>query len=375
MKNIVFLLAAALMVLQSCAPAPRQTAAASPAALSDNLAAIVADVESASSRLASGDLGAARTLPRDIDVLTGAIDSGRLDTHGVMVARHYRGQARYLLSSLNQALGFPADRQMAGAALADFEAVANAPGQENEELRRDSLYYAGYVVMNELHDPARSVAYFQRCSDMKQAGCQAVIASAKIGGSLGVRKDLPGAVMLHQEAYATGLDYGCSGSYSAYSLARVTHFTGTRVDDRSALDWLRRAYRLADQAKVRAEISDYCGGNFMSAYEYVLRLEEGEKRPALLEQVVAGLEDAEIPKPMRLMTTYLGGRSDYKAYRESLGEVRDAQSRCEYAFVGLWYAAVSNQMTAARSFREILQQEASDTTCAENLTYAGKYLR
>ncbi|MBO6634147.1 hypothetical protein [Parvibaculum sp.] len=375
MKNIVFLLAAALMVLPSCAAPPRSAATASSAAVSENLAVIIADVESAASRISAGDIGAARTLPRDIDVLSGAIDGGKLDAHGLMVARHYRGQARYLLSSLNQALGFPADRQMAGAALADFEAVANAPGQENAELRRDSLFYAGYVVMNELGEPARSVTYFQRCADMKQPGCQNIIASAKIGGSIGVKKDLPGAVALHQEAYATGLDYGCSGTHSAYSLARVAHFMGTKAEGRSALDWLRRAHRLADQAKVRAQTGDVCGGSFMSAYEYLFRLEKGERKPALLDQVVAGIEDSQLPKPLDRMQVYLGGRSDYKAFRASIDEVRDAHSRCEYAFVGLWYAALSNQKTAARSFREILQRDGQDTTCAENLAYSARYLR
>lgn len=373
MKHIVILFAAAL-VLQACAPPPqRPVSASSTPAFSDNLAAVIADIQSIAGRTSAGELSAARTLPHNINVLTRAIERGQADAQGVLILRYYRGVARQTLSELNRALGFPPDRPTAEAALADFEIIANDRNPESQDLAKDALYLAGQVVTHELGDPVRGLTYFQRCAEMKQAGCQAVVASAKIGGALGMRKDTAGAVALHQEIYATGLDYGCVGSFSAYSLARLTHFTGAVAEDHTALDWLRRAVRLADQAKVRSSGVDHCGGDFMSVYEYLIRLEARDRKPVLLEQAKGGDEN-----PTGIVADllgYLDGSVRETVYRQSVADQRNEDSRCQFAFLGLWHAAASNQMTAARAYRDILRQHGNNLTCAENLVFAGKYLR
>ncbi|MEQ8267407.1 MAG: hypothetical protein RH982_09435 [Parvibaculum sp.] len=368
------LLGAAL--LQSCAPPPpRQASQAPQPALSDNLAAVIADIESAATRIGNGERAAARSLPHDIEVLTRAIEGGQTDAEGILMLRYYRGQARQILVSLGQMLRLPTDRQMAEAAISDFTAVAGAASGDasTEELKKNAMYLAGYVATSGLDDAARGMGYFQRCAAQKHAGCQNVVASAKVGGSSGMAKDLNGAAALHLEAYGTRLDYGCSGPSSAFGLAQMTHFTSVKIEDRSSLDWLRRAYRLADQAKVRSGGVDACGGDYMSIYEYLIRLEKREKKPELLDRSLGDISIEEAPDIIRKMVGYLRDESPESEYRAEVIGTHDTFSRCEYAFVGLWKAAISNQMTAARAYRDIILKDRGNSTCAENLTYAGRF--
>lgn len=379
MKNIaVSLVAALLLVLQACEPAPPRTSpppSSSSPMQSENIAAVIADIESMGNRLSSGEIAAARTLPHNINVLTRAINSGSSDTQGMVMLRYYCGVARQMLSGLNRVLGLPADRQMAEAALTDFEFVANAKDPESAELAKNALYLAGQGAAGELGDQARSMRYFQRCSDMKHAGCQGVIASAKITGTAGFARDIPGAVRLHQEAFATGLDYGCSGSFAAYSLARLTQFAGVKAEDRSSLEWMRRAVRLADQMKVRASGIDYCAGNFMTVYEYLIRLEAGERDNALLEPLDSQETQGGYAAVVVGMLGYIRDGTGESAYRKSVEDLRDADARCQFAFIGLWKAAISKQTATARAYREMLQQSSDEPSCGENLVFAGKYLR
>lgn len=377
MKKIALLLvAASALLLQACEPAPRQ-AASRPAApaQSENVAAVIADIESMGARIGAGEIAAARTLPHNINVLTRAIERGGPNAQGAEVLYYYRGVARQMLSGLNRAFGLPADRQMAEAALTDFEFVSNTQDAESAELAKNALYLAGQTAYRELEDPARAARYFQRCSDLKQAGCQGVVASAKIVGADGYSKDIPGAVALLQEAFASGLDYGCAGSYAAYSLARLTQFSGVKAEDKTSLEWLRRSVRLADQMKVRASGVDHCAGDFMVVYEYLIRLEGGQRNNALLEHFGEQEDLGIFAEVMGNMLTYLRNGSGEAAYRQSVAGLREADARCQFAFVGLWNAAISRQMTAARAYRDLLRQDSSEPSCRENLVFAAKYLR
>lgn len=376
MKKIALLLfSVGALLLQACEPAPRQAASRPSApAQSENVAAAIADIESMGVRIGAGEIAAARTLPQNINVLTRAIERGGPNAQGAEVLYYYRGVARQTLSGLNRAFGLPADRPMAEAALIDFEFARNAKDADSADIAKNALYLAGQTAFRELDDSVRAMRYFQRCADLKHAGCQGIIASAKITGTDGFRKDIPGAVALHQEAFASGLDYGCAGSYSAYSLTRLTHFSGANADGKTSLEWLRRSVRLADQMKVRASGVDHCAGNFMTIYEYLIRLESGERNNALLEQFDD--EDAGIfAEVIGNMLAYLRNGSGEAAYRKSVSDLRDPEARCQFAFVGLWNAAISRQMNAARAYRDLLRQDSSEPSCRENLVFAGKYLR
>lgn len=365
----------AALALASCEPPQRVVSQDSPAELSENLAIVIADIESMPVRLSAGNVGAARSLPHNISVLTRAIDGRETDAGSRALLRYYRGQARLLLTALNHSMGLPVDRQMAEAAIADFETVANDTANAQEELRQSSLYFAGEILMSPIGDDARAMAYYRRCADQGMSACRNTIALAKIGGTAGERKDFPGAVALLQKSYEAGLEQGCAGSYAAFSLARLTHFAGVSADGQDAVDWLRRAYRIADQLKVRANGQDVCGGNYMSVYEYLMRLEGGKKDARLLDQLFAGSAEEDLSPELQAMLAYLRGTSSASDFRETVSAIRDTDTRCEFAFLGLWKASISKQKSAARAYQGIIRKEADSMSCAADLNLSEAYLR
>lgn len=223
--------------------------------VSDSLAAVIADVASVDARLSEGDGTVARTLPHDIDVLTRAINAREGDAQAMLLLHFYRGKARLTLNSLGQMLGMPVDRQMAEAAMADFDVVNNTSGTDDMTLglRREALYYTGQILLSQLKQSERAYSYFAKCADLKQAGCLNVMAWAKVSGEGGVQPNLKEAVALHMEVYKTGTDYMCAGAFSARSLARIVHFTGVRPDENDEYAWIRRSYRLLDQVKISSK--------------------------------------------------------------------------------------------------------------------------
>lgn len=174
-------------VLAACgAQPPRQNvsgAASSGVSPSSNLAAVMASIDDAGDRAAQGDPSAARALPYNIAVLTRAINGQEVDAEGILLLRYYRAMASQLLSYLNQALGLPADRQLATAALADYEIVLKAASDDGRgDLRRNAMLGAAQVLLGHLDDEPRAYSYFRQCAELKHGACMSVIAEAKTRG-------------------------------------------------------------------------------------------------------------------------------------------------------------------------------------------------
>lgn len=341
--------------------------------VSDSLAAVIADVASVDARLSEGDGTVARTLPHDIDVLTRAINAREGDAQAMLLLHFYRGKARLTLNSLGQMLGMPVDRQMAEAAMADFDVVNNTSGTDDMTLglRREALYYTGQILLSQLKQSERAYSYFAKCADLKQAGCLNVMAWAKVSGEGGVQPNLKEAVALHMEVYKTGTDYMCAGAFSARSLARIVHFTGVRPDENDEYAWIRRSYRLLDQVKISSKGNEPCGS--VAAYqidEYLMRLEGGEKRPSLLTSILSDgtrLSDAE-----RTTIRYVMGDADDREFRK-LADGKKGVARCEYAFLGLWKSAISKQVDGVRSYKALMQDEKAENACGYTLVFARKF--
>ncbi|WP_339830590.1 hypothetical protein [uncultured Parvibaculum sp.] len=364
-------------VLAACgAQPPRQNvsgAASSGVSPSSNLAAVMASIDDAGDKAAQGDLSAARALPYNIAVLTRAINGQEVDAEGILLLRYYRAVASQLLSYLNQALGLPADRQLAAAALADYEIVLKAAGDDGRgDLRRNAMLGAAQVLLGHLDDEARAYSYFRQCAELKHGACMSVIAEAKTRGAGGFSVDLNEAVALHAEVYRTGSDFGCAGSYSAHAVARIVHFRNVRPDEDDQFAWIRKAYRLSDQVKVRSKGQDLCSGAFIQINEFMMRLENGERRAALLYQVRD--ESEWTGEAERLLIGYLLGEVQDQQFRSQVVAIKNPDIRCEYAFLGLWKSAIARQTSMARSYRELMQGTQRAGACGENLLFARKFL-
>lgn len=341
--------------------------------LSSNLAAVVSDVATAAQNGASGNISGARTLPHDIGVLTRAIDSGTVDADGVILLRFYRALARQTLNALNESLTLPVDRNMAEAALADYEIVA-AVSDEKEDLRemkRSAIYGAGQVLINFLNNEPRAYNFFARCAEMKHAGCLNVMAEAKTIGVAGIKPDLKEAVALHVEVYQTGTDYTCAGVFSAYSIARIVHFTDVRPDANDEFVWIRKVYRLLDQIKVNNQGREPCGNFAFQVGEYLMRLEGGENRPDPIREV---LMKEELSETERVMIRYLLDEADDREFQAKVLDKKRDSVRCDYAFLGLWKSAISKRMEAVRNYHRLMEGGKGDDSCAQNLLFARKLL-
>ena len=273
MKNGLLICAMALALgLQSCAEPPQARRAFVAPAYSDNIAVVIADIQSADARARDGDASGIRALPHNIEVLTRAIDGGAVQGNALISLRYSRGVARQLLNRYNDIIGLPIDKAMAEAAVADFLAVAEASGSDDSAsgVKANAIYFAGSVTDAHLGDTPKAYEYYRQCAEMKQAGCQNVMATALLTGRDGIARDLNASLALHKEVYETGTTYTCAGSFSARSIAFITHFTNAKLDDRMGLDWLRRGAGLADQVKARSGGMDICNSAGYRVDEYMM---------------------------------------------------------------------------------------------------------
>lgn len=361
------------LVLQSCAPPPRQAPVSLSSANSDNLAAVIADVQNVETRARDGDFSSVRALPHNIEVLTRAIEGGSIQGDALLMLRYYRGVARQTLNRINDIIGLPVDRQVAEAALADFLAVAEASGDDPAKsgIKSNAIYGAGQVAATQLGEKERGYGYFRECARMKQAGCQNVMAGALVTGRDGVAQDLNAALNLHNEVYETGTTYTCAGSFSAYSIAHIVHFTDARLDHRTGLDWIRRATGLADQVKSRANGVDVCGSAGYSVDEYLMRRQAGQRDDGILARL-QGDDGAVQP----FAVDYLLGKSSDSTFTAELRKLESPSSRCIYAFLGAWKASIDGNAAAVRNYRSMLGEAPRDEyTCATRLIYSERLAR
>lgn len=358
--------------LQSCAEPGQQRRAFVAPAYSDNLAVVIADIQSADARARNGDASGIRALPHNIGVLTRAIEGGSVQGDALVSLRYSRGVARQLLNRYNEIIGLPIDRAMAEAAVADFLAVADASRDDNSAggLKAEAIYFAGSVTDGQLGNVAKAYEYYRQCAAMKQAGCQNVMATAYLTGQDGITRDLNASLALHKEVYDTGTTYSCAGSFSARSIAFITHFTNVKLDDRTGLDWLRRGASLADQVKTRSGGTDMCNSVGFRVDEYMMRLEAGQKDEGLISFLQG---DDSTLRPF--VTDYLLGKSNDRIFSAELRKIDNASLQCSYAFLGTWKASIDRNKSAARDFHGIILRDREDIVCAIYSVYSERLVR
>ncbi|MBO6634146.1 hypothetical protein [Parvibaculum sp.] len=374
MRRELLLCAVLLLTsLQACEP-PRRVAATgvNPGVTSDNLAVVIADIQSAEARAREGDASGIRSLPHNIDVLTRAIEGGTVEGDALLTLRHYRAFARQMLNRFNDLMDLPVDRPVAEAAVADYLAIAEAAGDDpaKQKLKAHAIYGAGQVTATQLGNEVQGYRYFRQCSDMKQAGCQNVVAYAMIYGHAGIEQDLNGALALHKAVYDTGITYTCAGSFSARSIAYIVHFTDARLDGRTGLDWLRRSMTLADQVKSQANGVDLCAGESVRVDEYLMRLQAGERQDSLISGY---LEENEVLPPV--VAQYLLGKIGDATFTKELRKMDRPSARCAYAFIGAWKSSIERKAASVRTYSSMLKELPDETSCASNIVFVERFAR
>lgn len=364
------------VLLSGCVAPPAQNASSAEKSgrvpeVSDNLTAVIGDVQTSFVAVGRGDLSKASNLQSDILILSRAIDGGRVQEEGQLVLKFYRGMAQQSLASTNAMIGLPVDTRMAKAALADYSAIINTSLKSSRvtALKSQALYMSGGITLNDLNAPPQAMHFYRKCAALENAACQNVMASVMVSGYAGVKKDVRAAAKLYQSAVESGVSSGCAGAFSALSLASIQHFTGISVEGNDDLHWLRKAYRLGEQMKARSEGHDVCGTANYYFVEYLMRLDKGDPQPALLQHALDE-HSPPVPDPIAKLAAYLKGDLSANDYREVVLGIEEPYSRCDYAFKGFWKAATAKHNRDARAFRSILEQDRDNLVCLNDLEFA-----
>lgn len=343
--------------------------------MSDNLTAVIADIESVQLRLQTEGISAARSLPHDVSVLTRAINDKSIDPDTALVLKGYRAQAGHIMVNLGQVMGLPVDKELASAAIKDYQAIVDAP--DGDEVRRTGKLQAMYGIASlklvAFEDEAGGYRQMKQCADLKHPSCMYMLAEAMIAGAEGVAANPRGALDMHTEVYEKGYDDPCIRVESAASNARIAYFMGLQVDNRSGLDWLRRALRVSDEAKVRASNVDICGGSRLQIDEYLMRLEKRDRQVSLVRDLPK--EDPSSAMAGVLVGYLIDEEEEPGAFKKAVGAIKNPYMKCEYAFLGLWKAGASKRNSDVQAYWSLMQPGRDGNACSQKLAFARKFVR
>ena len=302
-------------------------------------------------------------LQREIATFTSLIDGGTLNPAGRAIAHYWRGVAYALLDSERMRKKQPADRKLAEATLADFDAVIDGRIDVKSwgVWLSNALYRAGHAAYNGLEDRKRAYAsYWLHCAYLGHGGCLNLMAYASLTGDGGVPVDLQGALLFNHRAADTWTQYGCAGPYSALTIAWISHFSGRKYDGLEDLDWERRGALLVEQLSRERGAVELCARGAFELSEFLMRLRQGDSRPELLRAVLARKKDDSYSRVAR----YFLGETDHETFNRAAA----ADASCDLNFYAYWRAGIAHNAGAVQ--RHLDAMSAAGEPCSIGLALA-----
>jgi hypothetical protein len=334
-------LAATLTMPAACATGPNSPSGERAATVTravDQLHAAQADA-------GKGDSSKLAQLAALLPALQAVIDTDPNDDAST-AAYYYRGEIAFAINSDRYRQGSPLDPQMTAVAWDGFGKVYTgqrvAPAWHvdygNAAFRMgNTAYIAGD------YDAARHS--FEICAELGHAGCINSLADLLLRGSPPGDSDLAASFQLFRSTAATGTSGTCAGSFSAGTVAEFIHFKVTPEATGNALDRLTQARDLAKQAETIVGHRNACHAPINDIWEYLMRADDGEVKPAILEAVMLNADE-----PMdRALAEHLLGRIDETELARRLESPQLAPSqRCDIEFALLWNASRLGDRNSAR---------------------------
>lgn len=311
-------------------------------------------------------------LEHDAERITAALTSGRLDPSDLKVAYFYRGEAGCWVNWIRRHQGEEIDLALARHALEDFEHVITTTGSTYDPLVSipNAQYWAGIVARNDLHSEADAYAYWDRCAQKGHAGCQNIVANARITGDGGHKVDLRQALDMHLAVFNTGTRARCAGANSARSIARINYFTGVRRPGDDELTWLQKAYELMDKVEAAEANKSACQRSAAEVEEFLYRLSHGDRRDRLLQEATERLDQNSIAT--RGLIQFLFGATDKTGFEALVESDHSEDERCSAYFDAMWYAELKKKRSEAEDFRQRMS-EIGEFSCGTELAFAGKF--
>jgi hypothetical protein len=328
------------------------------------LKAIIADIDGTKSD-APYSVNADK-LQRAIGRLTQMMDAKRLNDVGITIAYFFRAKAKARLNAFKNEQNQRYDVDLARASLSDYDKVIQrgVDAQGWGANPASAGYTAGGVAKGQLKSLPLAYAYWERCAQKGHAGCMNIVADARLTGKDGQKADAKQSVEWNTKVYRTGTKYNCAGTYSAWSIALITFFTGVKSDEGDTMTWFRRATELVDTLP-----PDYCHRARLEVDEYMVRLSRDDSSAALLSRAGNHKSNDDVD---RAELQLLSGALDFSAFDEAAAKIKSASDRCDVHFHALWLAEIKGNHKQAQAEHQALLKVGQEE-CATELVYAKKF--
>ena len=311
-------------------------------------------------------------LGRDIDRISAQLSGGHLDPSDLNVAYFYRGEAGALTNNIRRHHGGSIDLSVAHHALDDFQQVIShfSNTYDLAVSLPNAQYWAGIVERNDLHAEEDAYAYWDKCAQRGHAGCQGIMANAHISGKGGQKIDLQQALDLHTSVFNTGTRARCAGAHSAWSIARINYFTGTRRPGDNELEWLKKSYELMDKLESAENNRSVCQRSAAEVEEFLFRLSKGDRREHLLQDATERL--GENSTATRALIDLLSGTTNKAGFEVTLASEPSEDQRCSAYFDALWYAELQKKQSDARDYHRRMS-DLGQFFCGTELALSTKF--
>ncbi len=279
-----------------------------------------------------------------LDILKATQKANQDQRAGIALA-YYIGSVENSLTVEAKIFGGPLDRAMQEDALDNFDSVL-AYGQDLAEWHvrlMDTNYLAGSVSWALDGVSERTLRYWNACADQGHPGCINNIAFELTKSPSASNDDIRRALDMHAKVVKTGNAARCAGEFSAVTMALLIHFTGVEHpgdDDIALLDTAQSLYR---SYKIASGTPDPCSGGRIGLYEYMVRLDRGDRQKSYLDNV---LEQSASPYSRRIADFLLNKVSDAELNQAIAGAT--AQDACGYHFFAAWKAKQKNDLRTAQ---------------------------
>jgi hypothetical protein len=312
-----------------------------------------------------------RSLEKDQDHISTALGTSQLDDSDIMVAYFYRGVAASISNGIRRKEGMPVDTSAARKALDDLNHVISHVGNTYDPsvTPANAQYWSGIIQRNDFHSEADAYSSWDKCAQKGHAGCLNIMANAHITGKGGQPVDIPAAINMHLTVFHSGIRWRCAAAYSARSIARIEHFTGSHAPDGDELDWVQKAYGLIDKVPAAADNKNLCDRSSAEVEEYLFRLGRGERRASLLPDARSRLDEKSTSA--RALIDLLSGKTNKTNFVASVDSDNSEDRRCSAYFDALWYANLQKNRADTQDYFQRMTK-LGDFYCGTDLVYARK---
>jgi hypothetical protein len=287
-----------------------------------------------------------------------------------MARTYYIARIEGTLALYPQEAGGTIDHAMADDALRNFDTVLAYKHDLPEWYVRlvEANYAAGSVSWAIDGTSERTLRYWNDCAQQGHPGCINNIAFELTKKSSASDGDIRRALDLHATVVRSGNTARCAAQFSAVTMALLIHLTGVQRPGEDQVALLDKAQNLYQTYKNATRTQDPCGGGRIGLYEFMIRLDRGERQDAYLNDV---LQQSASPF-WRMLAGYLQDKVSDTELNKAIAA--DPEGACSYHFLAAWRAVQKHEQKVARThYAAMIELTVED--CGPSTLMMQRYLK